>query len=71
MENIKNNIFLVLSNIDEYLDISLGNNTDIKFKEIIDLKGDLKLRSSFMNMDEYTKEDTEIFYKYLKLKQVI
>ena len=71
MENIKNNIFLVLSNIDEYLDISLGNNTDIKFEEIIDLKGDLKLRSSFMNMDEYTKEDTEIFYKYLKLKQVI
>ena len=71
MENIKNNIFLVLSNIDEYLDISLGNNTDIKFEEIIDLKGDLKLRSSFMNMEEYTKEDTEIFYKYLKLKQVI
>lgn len=71
MENIKNNIFLVLSNIDEYLDISLGNNTDTKFKEIIDLKGDLKLRSSFMNMDEYTKEDTEIFYKYLKLKQLI
>lgn len=71
MENIKNNIFLVLSNIDEYLDISLGNNTDIKFEEIIDLKGDLKLRSSFMNMDEYTKEDTEIFYKYLKLKGLI
>lgn len=71
MENIKNNIFLVLSNIDEYLDISLGNNTDIKFEEIIDLKGDLKLRSSFMNMDEYTKEDTEIFYKYLKLKELI
>ena len=71
MENIKNNIFLVLSNIDEYLDISLGDNTDTKFKEIIDLKDDLKLRSSFMNMEEYTKEDTEIFYKYLKLKQVI
>lgn len=71
MENIKNNIFLVLSNIDEYLDISLGNNTDTKFKEIIDLKDDLKLRSSFMNMDEYTKEDTEIFYKYLKLKELI
>lgn len=71
MENIKNNIFLVLSNIDEYLDISLGNNTDTKFKEIIDLKDDLKLRSSFMNMEEYTKEDTEIFYKYLKLKELI
>ena len=71
MENIKNNIFLVLSNIDEYLDISLGNNTDTKFKEIIDLKDDLKLRSSFMNMEEYTKEDTEIFYKYLKLKGLI
>lgn len=71
MENIKNNIFLVLSNIDEYLDISLGNNTDTKFKEIIDLKGDLKLRSSFMNMAEYTKEDTEIFYKFLKLKELI
>ena len=71
MENIKNNIFLVLSNIDEYLDISLGNNTDIKFEEIIDLKDDLKLRSSFMNMEEYTKEDTEIFYKYLKLKELI
>lgn len=71
MENIKDNIFLVLSNIDEYLDISLGNITDTKFKEIIDLKGDLKLRSSFMNMGEYTKEDTEIFYKYLKLKQLI
>ena len=71
MENIKNNIFLVLSNIDEYLDISLGNNTDTKFKEIIDLKGDLKLRSSFMNMVEYTKEDTEIFYKFLKLKELI
>ena len=71
MENIKDNIFLVLSNIDEYLDISLGNNNDTKFKEIIDLKGDLKLRSSFMNMVEYTKEDTEIFYKYLKLKELI
>lgn len=71
MENIKDNIFLVLSNIDDYLDISLGTNTDQKFKEIVDLKGDLKLRSSFMNMEEYTKEDTEIFYKFLKLKELI
>lgn len=71
MENIKDNIFLVLSNIDDYLDISLGTNTDQKFKEIVDLKRDLKLRSSFMNMVEYTKEDTEIFYKFLKLKGLV
>lgn len=65
------NIFIVLSNIDDYLDISIGSNIEPKFKEISDLKQDLKNRSLYLTDEEYHKDDSEIFYKYLKLKGVI
>jgi hypothetical protein len=64
---MKENITLFLTHYDDYLDICLSLNTDQHFENIRQLKLKLKSKWKLITLEEYNKEEADIFYEYLKL----
>lgn len=66
--NIKDYLTLFFNNIDEYLDVSIGFIEDEKFKVIFEEKNKFKLGKT---KEEYNEKEVELFYKFLKIKNLI
>jgi len=67
--NIKDYLNLFFNNIDEYLDVCIGLVEDEKFKVIFEEKN--KVRIPGIKKEEYNKKEAELFYKFLKIKNLI
>lgn len=69
---MKENIILFLTHFDDYLDACLGlNGGDDGFNLIREMKSKLKAKSKEISIEEFLTQEADIFYEYLKLKNVL